>query len=89
MDFLTDGALEEGGGTGLQHLVQTLTAEVQWDEKSLAKMSGKTPVEAMGTEVELPARPPIVVHVPQADCALLHRFHRLPLSCVLTQSVGG
>ena len=37
MDFLTDGALEEGGGTGLQHLVQTLTAEVQWDEKSLAK----------------------------------------------------
>jgi len=71
MDLLADRALEEGGGTGLQHLVQTLT------------------VEAMGTEVELPARPPIVVHVPQADCALFHRLHRLPLSCVLTQSVRG
>ena len=46
-------------------------------------------MEAMGTEVELPARPPIVVHVPQADCALFHRLHRLPLSCVLTQSVRG
>ena len=43
----------------------------------------------MGAEVQLPARSPIVVHVTQTDCALFHRLHRLPLSCVLTQSVGG
>jgi len=71
MNLLADRALEEGGGTGLQHLVETLTVEV------------------VGTEVQLPARTPIVVHVQQADCALLRRFHRLPLFCVLTQSVRG
>ena len=33
MDLLADRALEEGGGTGLQHLVQTLTGKVKWDHK--------------------------------------------------------
>ena len=41
----------------------------------------------MGTEVELSAGSPILVHVSKADCALLHWLHRLPLFCVLTQSV--
>ena len=46
-------------------------------------------MEVMGTEVELSAGSPILVHVSKADCALLHWLHRLPLLCVLTQSVRG
>jgi len=46
-------------------------------------------VEAMATEVKLPASLPLLLHVCQADCALIHRLHWLPLTCVQAQSVGG
>ena len=46
-------------------------------------------MEVMGTEVKLPARSPIMVHVSQTYCALLHWVHRLPISGVLTQCVRG